>query len=149
MQSKGSIGFLEAHDGCGFWSIFRDCKETYSICYIFQDWEIWLINAWLARISNYFELDENAFSTALERCALFLDKAGCARPYRWIVGLEGIENRQLVILGRNKASGSCVADCIQDEGVYQRDDKAAELLQAFFGKVFDYCGESRPSPPLK
>ena len=146
LKSGGiNISFLQDEDGCGYWPVYADDK-AYAIAYMFKTGELWMIDASLARTSTYLELDEERFAKTVEQSALILDGLGCTRPYSWIVGLEGIRNRQLFRSDKpNRMFGQSMADVIEQEGILNAGDSAAEKLRPFFEKVFDSCGYPRPT----
>jgi hypothetical protein len=143
MVSAGSIGFAQDEDGCCFYSPVDD-EKTYSVAYVFNTGEVWVINATLVRTGNYLPLEEANFLKTLDGCALFLERLGCTGPFKWIAGMEGIKGRQLAIPGRPRSLGVCYANVIEEEGVYKKGEIAAELLRPFFEKVYDKCGAQRP-----
>jgi hypothetical protein len=143
MVSTGSIGFAQDEDGCCFYPPFDDDK-TYSIAYVFNTGEVWVTNATLVRTGDYIPLEEPSFAKTLEGCALFLERLGCAGPYKWIAGIEGIKGRQLAVGGRLRSLGVCFSNIIEEEGIYKKGEIAAEVLRPFFEKVYDKCGARRP-----
>jgi|HubBroStandDraft_5_1064220.scaffolds.fasta_scaffold13309_5 hypothetical protein len=145
IPSGGDIGFVRSGDGCGYYRVTGD-QTTPAASFVFNTGEVWIINAWLARTGLYFELDENGFVKTIEQCASFLENLGIEGPYRWIVGLEGIKDRQLRIPNRyDRVWGPCMSDMIKLEGLYEKGSDIAELLRPFFDDVFDQCGvERRP-----
>jgi hypothetical protein len=146
MGSTSGFGFLEGEDGCGYYTVWGE-EKTYSVAYAFKTGELWIINALHARTDKYIQLDEQSFTGTLAACAAFLDRLGCAKPYRWVVGMEGVQDRQLVIPNRwQYPYGNCLAHLIDEEGAYKEGNKADEVLRPFFQKVFDQCGARRPEP---
>ncbi len=144
LRTTRSFGFLQGDDGGGYYTVF-DNDKTYSVAYVFSTGEMWIIDAWHARVQKYVELSEASFTRTLDGCAAFLSRLGCATPYKWVVGMEGVEGRQLVIPSLpHKTFGVCLADLIENEGTYKDGDKAEDLLRPFFEKVFDQCGVRRP-----
>jgi len=142
--STGSIGYLRGEDGGGYYSVFPQAL-THSISYVFNTGELWLINAWHALVPDYIEFDETGFTKSLNECVLFLDRLGCSSPYQWVVGMEGIKNRQLVIKNQpNRTYGPCMTDLIVESGIYNKGNNTGELLRPFFEKVFDQFGARRP-----
>ncbi len=144
VQIRANIGFLRSDDGCGYYRGYD--VEANSVAYVFNSGELWIINASTVRSGSYIQFDESSFTATLDYCALFLEGLGCARPYQWIAGIEGIRGRHVVFENGRRAFGPCVADVIEEEGIYAKDAKAANLLPPFFEKVFDKCGARRPSP---
>jgi hypothetical protein len=144
MHHTRNIGLLEDDDGCGHYSLSGN-RHTNSVSYVFNTGEVWIINAWLSGVKEYMELEENAFTQTLDGAAAFLGKLGCEMPFQWAVGMEGVKGRKLVIPNRypSRPAGPCFADLIEDEGIYEKDSDAAELLRPFFEKVFDKCGIRR------
>ena len=150
IPSGGDVGFLRSQDGCGYYRItggeatLTGGKTTHAISYVFSTGEVWIINAWLAQTGPFFELNENGYIKTVEACATFLENLGVQAPYRWIVGIEGVKDRQLRIPNRyDRAWGPCMADRAEHEGLYKKGDDIAELLRAFFEGVFDQCGLQR------
>jgi len=142
--SSGSIGVIRGEDGCGSYQIWNDQSTAHSIAYVFNTGEIWMVNSWLAETNKIIPFQESTFTRTLDQCAKFLDGLGSKKPYKWIVGMEGIQGHNLVLPPHyNKPKGPCLANVIEEEGVYRDNDTASQLLQPFFEKVFDYCGERR------
>jgi hypothetical protein len=117
-----------------------------SVAAVFNTGEVWIINAWGSVAPGYINFGESWFAKTLDGCALFLDELGCARPYWWVAGMEGIEgwppNPNAL---RGIGPGPCVADVMGSDGIYEKDAKATELLQPVFEDVFDKCGARRPA----
>jgi hypothetical protein len=142
MQNAGSgFGFVEAEDGCGYWATFQD-SQTYAVAFIFHTGEVWITNSAMSRVAEFVELDEEGLARTLDGCASFLKHLGCDKPYRWVVGFEGIKGRQLVVRGRSL--GQCVSNVVEDEGTLAEEEKAADKLRPFFEQVYDCCGRTRP-----
>jgi hypothetical protein len=144
MRPTRGSGFLESEDGVGYYPIW-DNNITYSVAYVFNTEEIWIIDASHAKVQKYLELDEAKFTGTLDSCAAFLGRLGSAKPYRWVVGMEGVKGRQLVIPPHaHRAFDSCLTDRIEQEGIYREGDSTQDLLRPFFEKVYDQCGAQRP-----
>ncbi len=120
MQNSGNgFGFPEADDGCGYYATYEN-ELTYASTYVFLTGEVWIIvNAKMARVLDYLELDEDSFIKTLEGSASFLDSIGCTN---WAVGMERVRGRKLVI-PPHRALGQCVTDVIESEGKYEKGDK--------------------------
>jgi hypothetical protein len=144
MQIPTNIGFLRNEDGCGYYRGYD--VEANCIAYIFSSGELWIINAAIAGAPRYIAFEESPFTESLDYCASFLDGLGCARPYAWVVGIEGVQGRHFVSNRLGRTIGPCVSDVIEEEGIYGENDKAAGLLLPFFEKIFDKCGSRRPQP---
>jgi hypothetical protein len=141
-----SIGFVRGQDGGGFYPV-EGTDTVHSVAYIFNTGEIWVIDAWMSQISQFLELDERIFSATLQQCAEFLSRAEIAGPYKWIAGMEGIQNRRLVLADRpNARLGTCIVDRIEKNGIYDASQDAGLALRPFFEEVFDACGAVRPTP---
>jgi hypothetical protein len=143
LPSGGEIEFVRGTDGCGFYrNLGRE--KTPAVAYIFTTGEVWLVSVWLTVTTGHFLLDESAFVKTLEGCASFLESLGISSPYRWIVGMEGMEGFALHLPNRyDRSWGPCVTNLIEEQGTYQTGDKAADLLRPFFERVFDQCGVQR------
>jgi len=140
-----AVGFIRGEDGGGFYPVMGE-STTYSVSYIFNTGEIWIIDAWLSQIPQYLELDERIFSMTLQKCASVLGSMGINGPYKWIAGMEGIENRRLVLADRPNAKlGTCIVDRIEKDGMYDASQDPGLALRPFFEEVFDACGAVRPA----
>jgi hypothetical protein len=146
LQSTGEIGFLESEDGGGYYSVSGN-NNTHSVCYVFKTGEVWAINTSLAMLGQQMELEESCFTKMLDECVSFLDRLGFAKPYQWIVGMEGIYGLNLIIPNNRlgKLAGPCVTNVIEDQGIYDGKKPATELLRPFFENIFDQCGIKRPA----
>ena len=140
-----SSGFVRGEDGGGFYPV-QGTDTVNSVAYVFNTGEIWVIDAWLSQIPQYLELDERIFSVTLQQCSDFLSRIGIGGPYRWIAGMEGIQNRRLVQADRPSARlGTCIVDLIEKDGMYDASQDPRLALQPFFEEVFDTCGAVRPA----
>jgi len=140
-----SIGFVRGEDGGGFFPV-QGTDTVNSVAYVFNTGEVWVIDAWLSQISQYLELDERIFSATLQQCADFLSSVGIGGPYRWIVGMEGVLNRRLVVADRpNAMLGTCIVDQIEKDGTYETGQDLVRALTPFFEEIFDVCGAVRPA----
>jgi hypothetical protein len=143
LHMSQSIGFVRGADGGGYFSVEGE-DTTWSVAYVFTTGEIWLIDSWLARVPNYVQLDEAAFTATLSKCATFLsERFGLAGPYHWEAGFEGISGRMLSLPGQYIAKGTAVGDVVEASGEFQLGDDAVETLRAFFEKVYDCFGLRR------
>lgn len=143
----GSVGLVQDEDGCGYFSLSND-EKTNSVAYVFNTAEVWIISTWFSLVPDCIHFQEKAFVETLESCALLLGRLVSPMPYQWIVGMENVRGRKLVIPGSlHRTFDLCLANVIEEEGTYKKDDKAVELLRGFFEKVFDQCGAQRPSNP--
>lgn len=145
MEDTQSYAFLQGDDGGGYYSKHGN-SQTYSVAYVFNTGEIWIVNSGFGRTKE-FAFREDAFTETLDRCARFLESLGCAKPYQWVVGLEGFAGRTLYSSSPpHRPLGACISDLIEREGTYKVGDTAAELLRPFFEAVFDRCGARREAP---
>jgi hypothetical protein len=140
-----SIGFVRGEDGAGFYPV-QGTDTVKSVAYVFNTGEIWVIDAWMSQIPQYLELDERVFSATLQQCAEFLRRIGIGGPYKWIAGMEGIQNRRLVLADRpNARLGTCIVDRIEKDGIYDASQDPGLALAPFFEEVFEVCGAVRPA----
>lgn len=140
-----SIGFVRGEDGGGFYPV-QGTDMVNSVAYVFNTGEIWVIDAWLSQIPQYLELDERIFSATLQQCAEFLSRIGIGGPYKWIAGMEGIQDRRLVLADRpNARLGTCIVDRIEKDGMYDTSQDPGLALGPFFEEVFEVCGAVRPA----
>jgi hypothetical protein len=144
-EIAGSAAFLESDDGCGFFFQNRTGWAP-AVCFVFQSGEIWAVAAQYASLADYFVLDEAGFCQSLLRSVQYLQKLGISGPFRWIVGFEGVLNRQLMLKeGSDRPLGVCMANVIELTGEFNEDDNPEAALRPFFDKVFDRCGVRRRS----
>ena len=144
-NSYNSWGFVRADDGFGCFAITSNDKPVQSpaVVFVFESGELWSINS--AVIPNMREVPylPSEFVRQLAELGTFLhDGLGVQGTYRWVAGIEGVKNRPLQIgasiIGR--ARGYCVADVIQDEGLYNYGESLIVTLQPFFLKILEKCG---------
>jgi len=141
-----SIGFVRGEDGGGFYPV-QGTDTVNSVAYVFNTGEVWVIDAWLSQIPQYLELDERIFSATLQQCAEFLSRIGIGGPYKWIAGMEGIQNRRLVLADRpNARLGTCIVDRIEKDGTYDASQDPGLALEPFFEEVFEVCGQCALQP---
>lgn len=145
LRTARDIGFVRGEDSCGFFPV-QGTDTTYSVAYLFNTGEVWVIDAWLSQIEDFLELDDRIFSETLERCATVLGILGIDQPYKWIAGMEGLLNRRLALASNpHRNFGRCVVDRIEIDGTYEAGGDSKLVLVPFFEEVFDGCGAQRPS----
>ena len=147
MQIPTSIGFVRGEDGCGYYRGFD--VDANCVAYVFNTGELCIVNSSVVGASQYVLFEESIFFETLNQCCLFLDRLGCTRPYRWVAGMEGLHRRHLVSNSARRTIGPCLADVIEEEGTYAKDENAAGLLAPFFEKIFDKCGARRTRGPSR
>ncbi len=141
-----SIGFVRGSDGGGFYSV-EGGTTTRSVAYVFKTGEIWLVDSWLAQVP-YVELNENAFTEKLRRCAdISINRLALPGPYQWEAGFEGISGRMLVLPGFDRARGTAVEERVYAVGRLTPEGDPVKSLEPFFEKVFDCFGVRRPGSP--
>jgi hypothetical protein len=113
-------------------------KNSISACILVQ--EAGRVQKHQRRFGEFFELDQEGFARTLDDCATFLKLLGCNEPHQWIVGFEGMKERQLVV--RSRSLGECVSNVVEHEGTLADGDKAADKLRPFFELVYDRCGRT-------
>jgi hypothetical protein len=141
-----TIGAVRGPDGCGYYSQGGPGEPTPSLVYVFKDGEVWAINTlFLSVLPDLILLEEARFTESLERCSDFLASIGIAGPYRWVAGMEGVQDRHLREDALGRKIGPCLVDVIESEGVFKSGDDARQTLEPFFEKFFEECGLERPS----
>ena len=142
-----SIGFVRGSDGGGYYSVEGD-NTTRSLAYVFKTGEIWLVDSSLAQVP-YVELNENAFTETLRRCAeISTNRLVLPGPYQWEAGFEGISGRMLVLPSFDRARGTAVEGRVFAAGRFTLEDDPVKALRPFFEKVFDCFGLRRQSGPV-
>lgn len=146
MSAPGAFS-IHGEDGFGMCPSSPDEKPK-AVCYLFDTGEVWIISVSLDAGNSYFMLDEDAFSVSLRICANVLHNLGCRRPFDWIVGMEGLRGRSLVVQRpMARTIGVCITDIVEETGSYNDSDNPSKLLRGFFETVFDKCGGQRPKRP--
>jgi len=75
----------------------------------------------------------------------FLEELGISPPYRWIVGMEDLKNRNLYLRGWSpSAQLLCLRDVLVADGLYSPDEQPKKSLMPFFKELFDACGAEWP-----
>ena len=146
-MGTGVVVRVQGDDGYGLCPGYSDGK-TNLVSYVFNTGEIWIVSVSLDAGNSYFQSDEDAFARTIDVCASLLESLGCPAPYEWIVGMEGLRDRKLMVTQpANRMIGACVSDVIDAKGTFNKGDNSAKLLRPFFEKVFDKCGARRPARP--
>ena len=146
IPKSDAIDEIQDKDGAGCYPIIETGERTTpTIAYVFETAEVWLVNTLLTwQSADMFTFTTHQFTDSLEKCRLFLDNLGCARPYQWVVGLDGVKDRQLRFPAlpnrRYQPFGKPLGDRIDGRGFYKDGDSAAGLLRPFFNEVYDQCG---------
>lgn len=135
---------MRSNDGFGLCAIESNDKPINSpaIVFVFESGELWSTNSGVINCTDVVPYFPEQFISHFETLASFLhDRLGLARPYRWIVGIEGIKGRPLVIGPRSVgySRAHCVADVITQDEEYLDSQDAASTLRPFFAKILEKC----------
>lgn len=115
---RTTTGQVLASDGSAYFKTI-DEKKTPQTVFAFTDAEVWAIDTWtLRQFPNLVYLDETRFTRSLQMAAEFLDRLGFKGPYRWIAGMEGVNNRFLSSPNGPKR-GLCMSDTLKKRGYFQ------------------------------
>jgi hypothetical protein len=144
--------FVTAVDGFGMVSMLQEGTAE-AVTFAFERGEIWGINAFMLDASGIRPRDQGpgiipfAHTVIVEAfknfTALLRRPMEVPMPYRWILGMEDLKGRQLVIptpsgLWSNPM-GRCLVDEIVEEGTYQADESHYRCLRPFFEKLVSRC----------
>jgi len=144
--SPGGLDWIRADDGVGRIRVRTKGSVTTSVVFMFHTGEVWSIDT--TRFgTDAVPVSPVALIAALKRYAEFLkDKLGVMPPYRCVVGVEGVRGRPIWLPDipgtgwMTNQFGSCVADAIQREVIYEEAADVAKLLRPFFEDAYEKCG---------
>ena len=141
---------VRSGDGLGWCTPAEDGRAG-AVVFAFTDGEIWVTDTeMLAATPQLIPFNEAAFAKTLEQAAGFLsDSLKVAGPYRWIAGLEGVKGRAIPVPNNRfgMTRGPCADELIEFDGSYEQGQDPGPVLEAFFDRVFEVCGVSRPASP--
>lgn len=135
--------FARGGDGIGL-CMPLNSEASPCLVYVFTDGEVWAIDtfAFMQR-PRHIPLDERSFALSLKQSAEFInDRLTILPPYRWVVGIEGVQGYMLSI-DNYRSRGPCIADLVEQEGVFSIGDNPALALEPFFEKLYEQCGAER------
>jgi hypothetical protein len=127
-----AVGSIRNDDGCGFYyPVTRDHPEmASSVAFVFKTGEIWAANSYLLTACIYqgerfIPNAEKFLVDSLESYGKCLSMLGMSPPYKWIAGMEDLENRSPYITAYSRAwftrnQHLCVKDMIVEDGNYSR-----------------------------
>lgn len=149
IQTQGSQSFFRADDGFGMYGISAEHGQALDAIFVSCTGEIWSVDAWQMaahgrRDPPLLMLKEDDFSIALGNYAAVLNEIGAKPPYRWIAGFENTKDRHLAVPNLDLYNRVCLAECIEEEGIYTPGTDPKQALLSFFSKIYDACGMKRP-----
>jgi hypothetical protein len=157
LYCRGAYEFshIRTQDGFGIFAS-NDYKreETDSVVMVFQNGEIWSVETHTIDACKsetpFIPLPEEELAESLEQYANALARLGINRPYRWQLGMKGIEGRRLAIKIQPDSphirwSGPSLVDQVECNGAFNLGDDPQSTLSPFFEKVYDICGSERPA----
>jgi hypothetical protein len=135
--------FARGSDGIGL-CMPLDPEPSACLVYVFTDGEIWAIDTFSFKaLPKLIQLDELGLALSLKQFAVFLnDHLKIPPPYRWVAGIEGVQGRALPV-GNYQSRGPCIADVVEEEGIFNIGDDPAAALEPFFEQVYEQCGVGR------
>jgi hypothetical protein len=147
-----SLAYLRGADGFGFY-LPDGAGHTIalSVAFAFKTGEIWAIDTYVLSpvmgMQNVISPSEPELLAALERYASYLAELGFQAPYRWIVGISGVEGRGILIPTKpnqidffSGAKGRCLVDTVSAEGLYDPTKRQERVLLPFLSKLYEACG---------
>lgn len=154
-QNATGFNYLRRIDGFGVFNTSEFVRgETDSIVMGFNTGEIWAIDTYMIdqnRLGgSYIYLPEQEFAKSFDEFIKALIRLGVQGPYRWIIGMEGIKDLRIHIpiesnpYSSTRKSGPCLAEFVEEIGIYNIGENPKILLKPFFEKIYDYCGAIRP-----
>ncbi len=149
VQSQGAYRNFRAGDGFGMYGVANEHGRALDAVFAFCTGEIWSVDAWQMAAYGRREppvlmLRKDDFTEPLVHYAAFLSGIGAKPPYRWIAGVEGTKGRHLAVPHLELYNRVCLAEFIEEEGVYTPDTDPKQALLQFFSKIYDACGMKGP-----
>jgi hypothetical protein len=143
-EASDSPSLVWSSDGCGYVRTYGG-KPSPTVAYIFTDGEIWAISTlFLHYYPEQILLEEDRFTASLEQCSKHLQMIGISGPYRWVAGMEGIQDRYLPSQFGGRGHVPCMVDLVEQPGTYNIGESTALALEPFFAEIFDKCRARRP-----
>lgn len=144
--------FVTSADGFGMVSMLQQGTAE-AVTFVFETGEVWGINAFMLDSSGIRSKDQGAGIIPFAHTqivevfrnftALLRRPMDVPTPYRWILGMENLKGRQLVIPALNggwsNPMGRCLVDEIVEEGSYEPDESHYKCLRPFFEKLVSRC----------
>jgi hypothetical protein len=140
-----------AKDGIGR---YLSIKPTiaYSATFLFRVGELWSIDTELCANyppHNFFALSEvrKGLPTLIQQSAATLAALMVPTPFRWIIGIEGVEGYELTFDRQNGfpfRRPLILTDPIICAGLFSPGDNVSLIVDTFSKRVFAECGQEQP-----
>jgi hypothetical protein len=144
--------FVTSADGFGMVSMLQQGLAE-AVTFVFETGEVWGINAFVLDNNGIRTKDQSAGIIPFAHTAIveaFTNFTALLRrpmevptPYRWILGMENLKGRQLVIPALNggwsNPMGRCLVNEIVEEGSYEPNQSHYKCLRPFFEKLVSRC----------
>jgi hypothetical protein len=117
--------------------------QTNSVAFAFESGEVWSLDSSMLRHSHraiYLQLLFEKFCDVLPKYVAFLQTLGVEAPYRWIAGIDGVKNWELVtqegrVIGGTLSGPECMSNRVTKDGVFTPGESPKLVLRTFFEEI--------------
>lgn len=148
--SASGISMVRRADGWGCGIMFDKPKMSV-VCQVFTDGEVWAIDQFTLNetfdgMQDVISMPGFEISQSVETCEEFLSQLSVSYPLRFVIGIEGIRGRQLLVSsgGSTRRRGACAEDRIEIERFINSPQDRIKALEDFIDELYQQCGVTRP-----
>lgn len=148
----GRIGALGAPDGVGIYAASQGETESSGVVFAFRSGEIWSLDTYVQDALSEQQPNrailtlEPQLTAAFESYVGLLQRMGAPGPYRWVVGMDGLAGRSMVMPPREDGAdmaglvrGDCLLNTVEVEGEYEAGAPFETALTPFFDELCRAC----------
>jgi hypothetical protein len=143
------VGELAAGDGFGLYARSPVATETSGVVFAFRTGEVWALDTYVQdalsqqRPNRAILTLEPQLTAAFARYVALLERLGAPKPYRWIVGMDGLLGRSIELPEEGALAGilrgDCVVNTVVTEGAWDGEKPAGEAIAPFFDDLYRAC----------
>jgi hypothetical protein len=142
------IGQLKAADGFGIYAASPSATESSGVAFCFRSGEIWSVDTYVQDALGEQQPNrailtlQPQLTAAFESYVDLLERLGAPKPYRWIIGMDGLLGRSIALPQGDMAGllrGDCLLNTVEVEGDYDGAEPAEGAIQPFFDELYKAC----------
>jgi hypothetical protein len=148
-DGKGT-GELSAGDGFGVYAKSPSATESSGVVFAFCSGEVWSVDTYVQDALSQQQPNRAILPLEPELTAAFsayvelLERLGAPKPYRWIIGMDGLMGRSMALPDDDEEldgllRGDCVVNTVVTEGEYDGAESAEDAIAPFFADLRRAC----------
>lgn len=142
------IGQVRAEDGFGIYATSPSATESSGVVFGFRTGEVWSVDTYVQDALSEQQPNraimtlQPQLTAAFESYVGLLERLGAPKPYRWVIGMDGLLGRSIALPQEEMAGllrGDCVVNTVEVSGAYDGAQSIEAAIQPFFDDLYRAC----------